>query len=288
MRDRAYDYLTGSWRGAARVNEGWWPAYTAWQTFAVKVLVEGGRNEDSHITRLYGYRDRMPVFALAYLHDALLAKGETTGDRVADLQPPHVERDPARRRQRARRGADRSVPALVLELQCASTAIVLSSLVKADATDAPMRQMVRWMMAARKDGRWGNTQENALAMEALVAYYRKYEPVVPDFRPWCRLAPASSRARSSEDARPRRRPPACRWRRCWRRRRRHRAAADLHARRGRDALLCGAPALRRRRAPPAGARFRLQHRARATSRMSRMAPGRRRPPTPRATSCASR
>ena len=33
---------------------------------------------------------------------------------------------------------------------------------------APVRQMVRWMMAARKDGRWGNTQENAQAMEALV------------------------------------------------------------------------------------------------------------------------
>ena len=41
--------------------------------------------------------------------------------------------------------------------------------------------MVRWMMAARKNGRWGNTQENALAMEALVAYYRKYEAEVPDF-----------------------------------------------------------------------------------------------------------
>jgi alpha-2-macroglobulin len=37
------------------------------------------------------------------------------------------------------------------------------------------------MMAARRDGRWGNTQENAHAMESLVAYYRKYESVVPDF-----------------------------------------------------------------------------------------------------------
>ena len=44
-------------------NEGWRPAYTAWQAFAVKVLVEGGRNQDSNLTRLYGYRERMPVFA---------------------------------------------------------------------------------------------------------------------------------------------------------------------------------------------------------------------------------
>ena len=49
-------------------------------------MVEGGRNQDSHLTRLYGYRERMPVFALAYLHDALLRKGETTGGRVDDLR----------------------------------------------------------------------------------------------------------------------------------------------------------------------------------------------------------
>jgi uncharacterized protein YfaS (alpha-2-macroglobulin family) len=37
------------------------------------------------------------------------------------------------------------------------------------------------MMTVRKNGRWGNTQENVHAMEALVAYYRKYESTVPDF-----------------------------------------------------------------------------------------------------------
>jgi uncharacterized protein YfaS (alpha-2-macroglobulin family) len=36
-------------------------------------------------------------------------------------------------------------------------------------------------MAVRKNGRWGNTQENAHAMESLVSYYRRYEATVPDF-----------------------------------------------------------------------------------------------------------
>ena len=118
VRDRAYDYLERELAAAPPdVNEGWWPAYTAWQAFAVKVLVEGGRNQDSHLTRLYGYRDRMPVFALAYLHDALLAKGETTRRPRRRSAAPHGERDPAGRRQRARRGAGRSVPAVVLELE---------------------------------------------------------------------------------------------------------------------------------------------------------------------------
>ena len=124
----------------------------------------------------------MPVFGLAFLHDALVAKGEGSGPRAADLQ---------------RRMSNAVLPeagsAHVEELtdpylmyfwnsNIRSTAIALSSFVKAGVAGAPIREIVRWLMAARKDGRWGNTQENAYAMEALVAYYRKYESTVPDFR----------------------------------------------------------------------------------------------------------
>jgi alpha-2-macroglobulin len=193
MQSRAYAYLERELNTPRPENEGWWPAYTAWQAFAVKVLVEGGRNEDSHITRLYGYRERMPVFALAYLLDTLTAKGESSGARIDDL-----------RRRLANAILPEGGSAHVEELSdpyllwfwnsnVRSTAIVLNSLVRTSATatrtaasntpaDAQVRQMVRWMMAARKDGRWGNTQENAWAMEALVRYYRTHEAVVPDFR----------------------------------------------------------------------------------------------------------
>ena len=67
--------------------------------------------------------------------------------------------------------------------------------------------MVRWLMAARKDGRWGNTQENASAMEALVDYYRKYEAEVPDFtargdaRARRRLARETFKGRSADGQR---------------------------------------------------------------------------------------
>jgi uncharacterized protein YfaS (alpha-2-macroglobulin family) len=129
----------------------------------------------------------MPVFALAYLHDALLAKRETSSPRAQDV-----------RRRLSNAILPEGGSAHVEELadpyllwfwnsNVRSTAIVLNSLVKAGGTDAPYRQLVRWMMAARKGGRWGNTQENAYAMEALVAYYRKYETVVPDFRAVVRL-----------------------------------------------------------------------------------------------------
>ena len=58
---------------------------------------------------------------------------------------------------------------------------------KANGSNAPgdaasSRALVAWLLGARsKDGRWGNTQENAWAMESLVDYYRKYESETPDF-----------------------------------------------------------------------------------------------------------
>jgi hypothetical protein len=192
MRERAYEYMERELAARPPTNEGWWPSYTAWQSFAVKVLVEGGRNQDSNLNRLYGYRERMPVFALAYLHDALLAKGESSGARIDELRrrmgnailpeagASHVE--------------ELADPYLLWfwNSNVRSTAIVLNSLVKgAQVADqvqaAPLRQMVRWLMTVRKNGRWGNTQENAHAMQALVSYYRKFEPDAPNFRAMVRL-----------------------------------------------------------------------------------------------------
>ena len=178
--DRAYEYLDRNLGERRAENESWVPAYTAWQAFAVKVLVEGGRNEDSHINRLMGYLDRMPVFGISYLADALMAKGET-GKRVDELH---------------RRMSNAILPeggsAHVEELadpyllwfwnsNVRSTAIVLGTLVRNGQDEELVRRMVRWMMQVRKKGRWGNTQENAWAMESLVDYYRKYESETPDF-----------------------------------------------------------------------------------------------------------
>lgn len=171
---RAYTYLDMQLKQKRPENEGWWPAYTAWQAFSVKVLAEGGRNVDSHINRLITYVDRMPIFGIAFLADAM-----KSDPRAADL----------------RRRIDNAIlpeggSAHVEELNdpyllwywnsnVRSTAIVLDTLVRAD--DPLVKPMVRWLMQQRKGGRWRNTQENVWAMEALVDYYRKYESVAPDF-----------------------------------------------------------------------------------------------------------
>jgi uncharacterized protein YfaS (alpha-2-macroglobulin family) len=64
---------------------------------------------------------------------------------------------------------------------------VLDSLVRQGTGASTLSPMVRWLMNAREDGRWGNTQENAYALAALVSYYRKFESAAPDFRAVVRL-----------------------------------------------------------------------------------------------------
>lgn len=177
---RAYDYLDAKLKEKRPTSEEWWPAYTAWQAFAVKVLTEAGRSEDSHLTRLYSYVDRMPLFGISYLLDAMLAKGEKD-QRVDDLVrrltnailpeggSAHVE--------------ELADPYLLYYWNSnpRSTSIVLGTLVRHGENEQLVKQLVRWLMQVRQEGRWGNTQENVWAMESLVDYYRKYENETPDF-----------------------------------------------------------------------------------------------------------
>jgi hypothetical protein len=179
--EKAAGYLETSLGQDPPANESWWPAYTAWQAFAVRTLATAGRNVDSHLTRLYAYADRMPVFALAYLLDAMEARGET-GARPDELAQrlrnailpeggtAHVE--------------ELSDPWLLWfwNSNVRSTAIVLRTLVRRGSDDVLVPRLVRWLMLSRVRGRWGNTQENAHALEALVDYYRKHEAEPPDFR----------------------------------------------------------------------------------------------------------
>jgi alpha-2-macroglobulin len=188
---KAYTYLEeklraanppgGGRSGDRPTNEGWWPAYTAWQAFAVKVLAEGGRPQDSHLTRLYGFADRMPVFALSYLLDALTASGDT-GPRAAELQ--RRIRNAVASEGGSAHVEELSDPYLLWfwNSNVRSTAVVLGSLVRRAPDDPLVPGLVRWLLAARKQGRWSNTQENGVALEALVDYYKRAEAEVPDFR----------------------------------------------------------------------------------------------------------
>ena len=195
MLERAYDYLERELAQPPPVDDGSRPADLAWRAFAAKVLVEGGRNQDSAINRLLPQLDRMPVFALAHLLDALGSGDGRARERTELL----------RRIDNAM--LDEAGSAHVEELtdpylmwfwnsNVRSTSIALGSLVRRGGRDlAQVQPMVRWLIDGAKNGRWGNTQENAWALDALVAYYKAFETEVPQFSATVALGTAGVDAR---------------------------------------------------------------------------------------------
>lgn len=180
--EKAYVSLEADLGKAKRPEPAWWPAYAGWQAFAVRVLARGGRNVDSHLTRLLGSLDRTPVFAHAHLLDALEAKGEK-GARVEELE--RRLRNAVRVEGGTAHVEESADPHLLWlwSSSARSTALALGALVRrgGEAPDPLVPGLVRWLLAARKNGRWGSTQENAAALEALVDYYARYEAELPDF-----------------------------------------------------------------------------------------------------------
>lgn len=202
--ERAYQYLERALAESKPEGESQ-VVWSSWQTFAVRELALAGRNVDAELNRLWEAIDRAPVFALAWLHDALLARGEASAARAAELRR-RIDNS-ILREGGASHVEELEGPLLefVWSSNVRSTAIVLQSLTAAGADEALTRSLVRWLMDARRDGRWGSTQENAWAMEALVAYTRKYEAEEPDFLATATLgsdtvAQESMRGRSTDAA----------------------------------------------------------------------------------------
>ena len=113
------------------------------------MLVKGGRNQDSNITRLFGYLDRMPVFALSYLLDAMTTNGET-GPRPAELRR-RIENAilPEAGTSHVEELAD---PYLLYfwNSNVRSTALVLSTKVRTSASPTDVIGMARWLVGARR------------------------------------------------------------------------------------------------------------------------------------------
>jgi uncharacterized protein YfaS (alpha-2-macroglobulin family) len=176
---RALDFLDRQLARPAPLQVQWLPAWSASAAFATKVLTEHGRSQDSNITRLLSSVDRLPVFGLSYLADAMAAS-PARGPRYADVvrrltNALRVEGDRTHVEE-----IDSDALAWIWNSNARATAIVLTGLVERGDDPQLVPGLVRWLLQARRNGRWNNTQENGTALEALVAYYRKFEAEAPD------------------------------------------------------------------------------------------------------------
>jgi uncharacterized protein YfaS (alpha-2-macroglobulin family) len=205
--DRALDYLEAQVAATTPPRQvELMPVWSASHAFAVKVLADWGRNTDAHVTRLVASADRMPVFALSYLLDAMAA----AKDRGPRYQAVLTRLTNALRVEGDEAHVQELNPDALLWIwhsNTRSTALVLDGLVRrgdAPGADDPgpiIPGLVRWLLAAQRNGHWGDTQSNATTLEAMVSYYRAYEREVPDMTATAalgtaRLGTATFRGRS--------------------------------------------------------------------------------------------
>jgi uncharacterized protein YfaS (alpha-2-macroglobulin family) len=186
--ERALTFLDNAMRAPEPQQVQHLPAWTASIAFGTKVLAEYKRNVDPNVTRLYRHVDRLPVFGLTYLADAMAA-GTSRGARYDDVvrrlaNALRVEGDRAHVEE-----IDDDALMWLWNSNVRSTALVLDGFVRRGDQPLHVPRLVRSLLGARQNGRWRNTQENATALEALVRYYKTFEAEPPDFSASVTLGP---------------------------------------------------------------------------------------------------
>ncbi|MCK5799169.1 MAG: hypothetical protein KAI47_18375, partial [Deltaproteobacteria bacterium] len=149
------------------------------QTSAAWLLSRFKQYEKGHLTRLYGLRKKLPIFARAWLMSALY-RSEGKSGRVRELLR-EIDNAAVQTASAAHfaEGMTESLR-LLMHSNDRTDAIVLAALLEVAPEHALMPKVARGLLQARVRGRWSTTQANAYALMALSRYYEQVEKVVPD------------------------------------------------------------------------------------------------------------
>jgi len=149
------------------------------QTASVWVLSELGQHERAHLSRLYGLRGKLPLFARTWLMVALF-RAEGRSARVEELLR---ELDNAAvQTASAAHFAEGKTESLrmLMHSDDRTDAIVLQALLEVAPKHPLLVKVARGLLQARVRGTWSTTQSNAFALVALARYYKQVEHEVPD------------------------------------------------------------------------------------------------------------
>jgi len=169
------------------VNRDQWPEYYDLEdrltaaAYITAVLAEVGDPVAPLAENLYGRRDKLSTFALAQLLEILRLSGrdEALTEQKADIEKRLFARSVITSGEVHFEEAPGS-PGL-WSSKIRTNAAALKALLRA-APDSPhLTPLARWLINARRDGHWGNTQNNAWTLLALTEYMRVMEAEPPEF-----------------------------------------------------------------------------------------------------------
>lgn len=148
---------------------------------ALHTLADAGRDVSTQAVALHTLRQRLPLFARAFLLMAL-HRGDPQGPAVRSLASELLGN--IRELQATAHTGESGLYELdeFFTSDGRSDAIVLMALLRADPRHAIVPKLAAGLLERRIGGTWRNTQENAYALVALADYARIYEAELPDFQ----------------------------------------------------------------------------------------------------------
>jgi uncharacterized protein YfaS (alpha-2-macroglobulin family) len=147
---------------------------------ALYTYARSGRTPPNDLlTRVWGQREHLPLFAKAWLLGAIHEANEE------DARGQELWRELQNAAVVSAGGAhfaESTVESarVLWHSERRTDAIVLAVMLAVDPEHALIEGTTRALIAARRNGRWHTTQENAWALSSLARYYRARESVPPD------------------------------------------------------------------------------------------------------------
>jgi uncharacterized protein YfaS (alpha-2-macroglobulin family) len=160
--EKGVRFLKGQLQAATELSE--WQANQ--QAFILYALAEAGAPEPNRAGALYEQREKLSLYAKAYLALAL----EKIGDDAAPTRIATLLQDisgQAVTSATSTHWEERFTDYWNMNTDARTTAIVLDALARLDPDNPLAPNAVRWLMSVRKAARWETTQENAWAIMAL-------------------------------------------------------------------------------------------------------------------------
>jgi hypothetical protein len=141
------------------------------QAFAVYALAEAGAPEPNRAGALYEQREKLSIYARAYLALALaIINDEASAERIATLMA-EISGE-AITSATSTHWEEEWTDYWGMNTDVRTTAIVLDAMAKLDAENVLAPNTVRWLMSVREGGRWNSTQENAWTIMAMTDWMK--------------------------------------------------------------------------------------------------------------------
>ena len=140
------------------------------QAWVLYVLAEAGRAPAPALEELHANREKLALFARAYLALALQLQPGNQGKiktLLSDFNSTMILSASGAHWEEA------DADWWAMNSDTRSTAIILDALVQLDPQNALIPNVVRWLMVARKEAVWSTTQETAWALIALTDWMRQ-------------------------------------------------------------------------------------------------------------------